>query len=346
MSDDNMPSQDPAPAIGQVLATDSSTPHELENFMEQVTSEMESEYLRIHSRAAEDPGSAGDQGEENWAELLREWLPPTYKIVTKGRILSSDGRASPQVDVIVLKEIYPEKLANKKLYLSAGVAAAFECKTTLTSNHIEQAAQTCVKIKSLYADRTGTPYQELHSPVIYGLLSHSHSWKGANSTPAPNVEQKWIQADHAYSQHPKHSLDLICVSDLGLWSPTKFTFIPTPNFEADPTLESLRPYFPDAIGTARVAYSGFIPTRDHPRLKYTPVGAYMVRLYNALAWVQESLRGLAEYFTLSGIGGNGEGIFRHWPISIYSEELQTAILRGRASGPLRNWDEWNFAFNA
>ena len=324
----------------------SSTPHELEDFMEQVTSEMESEYLRIRSRAAEDPGTAGDQGEENWAELLREWLPPTYRIVTKGRILSSDGRASPQVDVIVLKDVYPEKLLNKKLYLSAGVAAAFECKTTLTANHIEQAAQTCVEIKSLYADRTGTPYQEIHSPIVYGLLSHSHSWKGPRSTPAANVEQTWIQADHDYSQQPKHSLDMICVSDLGLWSPAKFTFIATPDFEADPRLESARHFFPDPFGTARTVYSGYIPTRDHPRLKYTPVGAFMVRLYNALAWENEPLRGLADYFTLSGIGGNGEGTSRHWPISIYSEELQSSIRRGAAPGPLRNWDEWSFAFNA
>ena len=79
---------------------DSPRPHDLEDFMKQVTSEMESEYLRIRSRALEDPGTAGDQGEENWAELLREWLPPTYKVVTRGRILSSDGRTSPQVDVL------------------------------------------------------------------------------------------------------------------------------------------------------------------------------------------------------------------------------------------------------
>ena len=87
---------------------------------------MESEYQRIRSRALEDPGTAGDQGEENWAELLRDWLPPTYKVVTKGRILSADGRASPQVDVLVLKDVYPDKLLNKKLYLAAGVAAVFE----------------------------------------------------------------------------------------------------------------------------------------------------------------------------------------------------------------------------
>ena len=325
---------------------DRPRPHDLEDFMKQVTSEMESEYLRIRLRALEDPGTAGDQGEENWAELLREWLPPTYKVVTKGRILSSDGRASSQVDVLVLKDVYPDKLLNKKLYLSAGVAAAFECKTTLTAQHIERASETCTKVKDLHPVRTGTPYKEMYSPIVYGLLSHSHSWKSKGSKPIEHIETKWIESDHAYSQHPRSSLDLICVSDLGLWSPVKFTFIPTPNFDADPKLGSLRPYFPDPVGTARIAYAGYIPSRDQPRLTYTPIGAFMVRLYNVLAWENASIRALAEYFKLSGIGGNGEGGFRNWPITIYSAQLKVGILKGKASGPLQLWDEWNFAFNS
>ena len=320
--------------------------HELEEFMKQTTLEMESEYLRIYSRASEDPSTAGDQGEENWAELLREWLPPTYRIVTKGRILSSDGCASPQVDVLVLKEVYPEKLLNKKLYLSAGVAAAFECKTTLTAKHIADAAETCVKVKDLYSVRTSTPYRELYSPIIYGLLSHSHSWKGKKSKPIENIEKKWIEADHSFAQHPRSSLDLICVSDLGLWSPVKFTFIATPDSDSDPRLRALRPFFPDPVGTARTAYAGYIPSRDHSRLTYTSIGAFMVRLYNLLAWEYTSIRGLAEYFEISGIGGNGEGVFRHWPIGIYSDDVKVRILEGMASGPLRRWDEWNFAFNS
>ena len=38
-------------------------------------------------------------------------------------------------------------------------------------------------------------------------------------------------------------------------------------------------------------------------------------------------------------------MFRHWPISIYSEELQASILRGKASGPIQKWDEWSFMFD-
>ena len=153
--------------------------HDLYDFMRQLSDEMAAEYDRIQKWATEDPGTAGDQGEENWAELLRGWLPSTYKVVTKGRIISQDGRTSPQVDVLVLKDVYPGKLLNKKLYLAAGVAAAFECKTTLAAAYIAEAMETCVKIKDLYPIREGTPYKELHTPIIYGLLAHSHSWKGA-----------------------------------------------------------------------------------------------------------------------------------------------------------------------
>jgi hypothetical protein len=128
--------------------------HDLYDFMLQISAEMSAEYKRIQMRATEDPGTAGDQGEENWAEVLREWLPRTYEVVTKGRIISQEGVTSPQIDVLVLKGAYPKKLLNKKLYLSAGVAAAFECKTTLKASHILEAVENCIKIKSLYPNRT------------------------------------------------------------------------------------------------------------------------------------------------------------------------------------------------
>ena len=188
--------------------------HDLHDFMRQLSDEMAAEYNRIQKRATEDPGTAGDQGEENWAELLRGWLPRTYEVVTKGRIISQDGRTSPQVDVLVLKDVYPEKLLNKKLYLAAGVAAAFECKTTLKAEHIEKAVKTCAEIKNLYPAREGTPYKELHAPVVYGLLAHSHSWKGPNSTPENNIEQELRESDKLHVSHPRLGLDLLCVSDL------------------------------------------------------------------------------------------------------------------------------------
>ncbi len=144
--------------------------------MRQVSDEMASEYERIRNRALDDPGTAGDQGEENWASLLRDWLPRSYEVVTKGRIIAEDGSISPQVDVVVLKDLYPKRLLEKKLFLANGVAAAFECKTTLRSNHIASTVENGVRIKRLFPARRGSLYRELHAPILYGLLAHSHEW--------------------------------------------------------------------------------------------------------------------------------------------------------------------------
>ena len=84
--------------------------------------------------------------------------------------------------MVVLKDIYPKKLLDKKLYLASGVAAAFECKITLKPGHIEEAVETGAGIKLLFPPRAGTPYRELHTPILFGLLAHSHSWKSPRFT--------------------------------------------------------------------------------------------------------------------------------------------------------------------
>ena len=148
------------------------TNHELADFMRDATLQMSSDYDRIQKRAVDDPGTAGDQGEENWATLLRCWLPPIYQVVTKGRILSDEGSAGPQVDVLVLSSAYPKALIDKKLYLAGGVLAAFECKVTLKAVHIRDLVEHSVLISRLTPRRKGSPLRELNSPIVYGLLAH------------------------------------------------------------------------------------------------------------------------------------------------------------------------------
>jgi len=149
--------------------------HDIHDFVSNSQRDLQAEYIRIQKRATEDPGTAGDQGEENWATLLRQWLPGYFHIVTKGRILADSGYTSPQVDVIVLHPSYPKILLDKKLYLSGGVAAVFECKITITASHVKEAVETSSILKRALPIRTGSPYKELHSGIIYGLLAHSHS---------------------------------------------------------------------------------------------------------------------------------------------------------------------------
>ena len=306
--------------------------HDLYDFMQQTSSEMSTEYDRIRRRAAEDPGTAGDQGEENWAELLRGWIPPSYEVVTKGRIISEDGRTSPQIDVVVLKDVYPRNLLSKKLYLAAGVAAAFECKTTLKASHIEEATKTSASIRDLYPIRAGTPYRELHAPIVYGLLAHSHSWKGENSTPESNISRKLLESDFAHVSHPRQSLDVLCVADLGAWTSAKVTF--------------LGPESADRLGNLQMAHSHANHTLSYESQDkdFTPIGAFVAYLNRRIAWENPGLRDLADYYRLAKLDGVGEGGMRHWPTSVaYSEEIRSLVKAGRLSNG-KVWDEWSVGF--
>jgi hypothetical protein len=300
---------------------------------------MSAEYNRIQMRVAEDPGTAGDQGEENWAELLRDWLPRTYEVVTKGRIISQDGATSPQIDVLVLKGSYPKKLINKKLYLAAGVAAAFECKTTLRAKHIDEAMDNCVRIKNLYPNRAGTPYKELHAPLVYGLLAHSHSWKTDNSTPEQNIEQRLHEVDAVHVSHPRFQLDVLCVADLAAWTSRIVTFVGPRQILDWSTMASVY----GSSGSATSAYVGHSRTNERQVDQFTPIGVLISYLSQRLAWENPSLRDLADYYRIVNLEGSGQGYMRIWPSSIYSEEIRPRVEACMLSYD-KSWDEWNVGF--
>ncbi len=193
--------------------------------MEQLRTELAQEYRRIRQRAIEDPGTACDEGEENWANLLRNWLPSHYHVVTKGRIVSHTGEASPQVDVLVLHPAYPKHLLTKKHYLAGGVLAAFECKLTLRANHLSEAAHNCAQTKGLVRKRSGTPYRELQSPILYGLLAHSHSWKSTGARAAFDLLDRIDDRQFEGPQHPCEMLDLVCVADTASYNLAKSVYI-------------------------------------------------------------------------------------------------------------------------
>ena len=317
--------------------------HDLYKFMQQLTNEMAEEYDRIQMRATEDPGTAGDQGEENWAALLRGWLPRTYEVVTKGRIIGVDGRTSPHVDVLVLKDVYPKKLLNKKLYLAAGVAAAFECKTTLRAEHIEKAMETCVKIKNLYPARQGTPYKELHAPIVYGVLAHSHSWKGDNSTPEDNIEQKLRDSDKSYVSHPRLGLDLLCVSDLTTWTLFKVAQgIKVAHALSNDVRMLLRQAEARKLNLSLTSHFKHYPYPNEQVEHFTPIGSLISNLSKLLAWEDPALRGLADYYLDLKMPGGGDGYMRWWDDSIYSvavrKQLETSDLWNK------DWEEWSWAF--
>lgn len=324
-----------------VTMTDDSEIHDLFDFMQQVSDEMAAEYLRIQKRASGDPGTAGDQGEENWATILRGWLPSNYEVVTKGRIISHDGRVSPQIDIVVLSSTYPSKMRDKKLFLAGGVLAAFECKNTLRSSHISKVVETSKIIKSMSVQRTGTPYNELQTPIIFGLLAHSHSWHQPNSKPIENVSTELLAKEMEKTEHPRELLDLICVADLASWSRTKMIIIGTNIYGMKN--DDGTPVDHGAVNTALVCHSEDQNTSETSK-PFTPIGSLVGMLFQKIAYEDKQVGIMARYYTSVGITGNGSGKIRPWSDRVFSDKTKSEILNGKlVFGSFE--DEWSAHFS-
>lgn len=305
-------------------------PHDLHSFIASSQRLIEEEYVRIQRRATEDPGTAGDQGEENWATLFKSWLPSYFQVVTKGRILTQSGYASPQIDVLVLVPSYPKILLDKKLYLAGGVAAAFECKTTLTAAHVTDAVRTAVALRSNLPAREGNPYLELNSGIIYGLLAHSHSWTGDKSKPVENIENALITADQQYVQHPVQMLDLVCVADLATWRSLKISYLSDTPGQA----------FTE-IGTCNTSYTCGAVGAENQTDYFSPIGLLLSSLFSKLSWAHHEMRNLDQYFREVNLQGSGKGTMRVWNYqSIYSDSVRA----GLRNGLLSSNEQWSLVF--
>jgi hypothetical protein len=323
---------------------DDPAPHELKEFLRQDQAELVAEYQRIFARSTEDPGTAGDQGEENWATLLRDWLPAGYHVVTKGRILFTDRSASPQVDVVVLRPGYPERLLSKKLYLSSGVLAAFECKNTLKSEHITTAAKTAAQLKAISSRRLGTPRDELKVLPYYGLLAHSHSWKAPASKPRDNVDSAIAPLFQSLSR-PSELLDVVCVADLGTW--TASYFVECPRFWDTQTREARLSRGVRLDGQVSVSFMRFRPEMYGENDKFenpNPIAVFINSLLRELAWGDPNLRPIADYFRLAGLGGSSKSLGRSYGINevLSATVCQRLDLVPPSMGPESFWDPWSF----
>ena len=301
------------------------TEHDLHEFMSQLTDDIGAEYHRIRKSAKGDPGTAGDEGEENWAKILRDWLPSTYHVVTKGQIINNEGELSPQVDIVVLYPTYPPFLLNKKKYLADGVAAAFECKLTLKKRDIYKAMSNSARIKRLIHSDKGTPYKELTSPIIFGLLAHSHSWRNYRDQVIDIIDDHLFNSDYKHIKHPREMLDLVCVSDLAIWAGYKMTLL-NPQDEGSPEYREMLPSEP---------YPGTL--YDH--IWGNPIGVFISELLDKLSWKDIQLQAIARYF--GGVfASTAVGKIRVWSREIYSKGLNEKLTLDSLDSE-GDWSEWS-----
>lgn len=295
--------------------------NDLIDFLKEETNALAREYERIGKRVKEDPGTAGDEGEQNWASILRKWLPQSLHIVTKGRILAANGDASPQVDVLVLSDAYPPHLVDKKLYIAGGVLAAFECKRNVRRADLKKFFKNSIAIKSLLPVREGSPASELQVPLLYGLLSHSHELNVQSQSNFGHAEQILQAQVDEFVTLPRQFPDTVCIADLGFWSATKMIMFNSYNIET------------------RASLVGFNPDDVTQSTDFTPVGAFVASLTAKLADQVISLRPLSEYYQKVDVQGNGKGISKNFG----TEGLSSSVINGVNQGKLKNgvlWDPW------
>lgn len=275
-------------------------------------------------------------GGQSWAKLLRGLLPSIYEVVTKGKIISRDGRISREVEVLVLKRASSEKLMDKNLYSADCVAAAFDCKTTLLIEHIMGAVKACTEIKGLYPDRIGTPYRELHAPIIYGVLAHSYSWKGESTKPESDIEKILSASDGAYVLHPRECLDLLCVANLGTWKAVKvLTPLALASQGKTQTCSVLQSGF-----TLQTAYMMARSAHENRSSHFTPIGSFIFNLSRKLAWEDARLPDMSQYYRGVRMERLGSGKPRPWNFS-FSKGVMRQLRNHRLN--FSDWSEWSVA---
>lgn len=318
-------------------------PHDLSIFLKRLNDTLVSEYERIQRWVLEDPGTAGDEGEENWAQFLRGLLPKTYSVVTKGRIMGADGQLSRQVDVVVLKPSYPPHLASTKIYLAAGVAAAFECKLKVKRHHFAEVVRQSRSVKALLRTNVDapTPFTELRSPIVTGLLAHTHALKGKKSRAEEKISELLTTiVDEA--EHPYELPDIVCVADIGTWSSHLRSCVT----EA-PNNDELK------LGEERVGFAYLMSTVEgsHAPEVFSPMAQMFCDLFRKIAWHDSSMREMSDFYDRAIVVETASGDERCWDArDIYTAEVAAEITRRRTGLPSLGsdavlhsprWDEWS-----
>lgn len=293
-------------------------------WLKKTAAEMAEDYNEIFKKLSSTSGriqESGHQIEAGWRDFLTKWLPPQYEVKTRKYIVGEvdNGERLEETDIVILRPSYPSSLREKSHILASGVAAAFSVKSTLKRESVYEAAKSCAHLTRTLAPREGTARREMIRPFPYGILAHSHNWKSAGSTPQFNVSKHLFEADQTFAFHPRESLDLLCVPDLGTWNNIKNISPPfhPSNDELNEFVRDSPPELLDALTKLGIR-SIFVPN------PYQHAGdvlaAFLTSLYSRLAIYDPELDLIADSFALMGAESGGRDRCRFWTPEIVLTE--------------------------
>jgi hypothetical protein len=170
-------------------------------------------------------------------------------------------------------------------------------------------------IKQLVPGSTQTIYDEIQSPILYGLLAHSHNWK-KNSTTVKNIAEKIRDNDLITIKKPIEMPDIICIADTGCWSSAK-----SPGRQTGIVNGIAHPCMSTAYMCEQLIYS----TQVDPNKIIKPIASAIKGLMRKLSKEHPGLLSLSKYF-VDSIPSGGGGPMREWLIKeVYSERNQIEL---------------------
>lgn len=162
--------------------------------------------------------------------------------------------------------------------------------------------------------------------------------KALYSRPVENIDNGLFEAYQRAVEHPRDMLDMLCVADLASW-----TAVRTPWFGPDnvPDWESGPSDWFGSVGAVLTGYMCHAPEWTGQTASFSPIGSALAFLWRQLAWEDQELRPLADYFSLV-LADVRVGLMRQWPLDVYSDATGDRIKHESPMPAPRNadWNEW------
>ncbi|WP_308015778.1 DUF6602 domain-containing protein [Microbacterium sp. cx-59] len=317
----------------------------LQQWFDDADAGMSASYAENHAKARQSQRiqQTGHAAEHAWGQLLSSWLPPQYEVAYRRYILPEidvEHYTPRETDIVILRPGYPQALRQKEEVLAAGVAAAFSVKLTLDAAGLKEAVEEAAAVRRHVAPRLGTVRQEATPPFRYGVLAHAHAFgKNARS----NVASNYAGADGQFARHPRESLDLICVADLGAWSKMTTSYIPIWN-EAERLKGNLVVDRHAVTTTLLDAETSQSVNHPHPdgvtglAKSASPLSVFISELYSFLAQEDEVAEPFHRGLLGTEISASGSGTSRVWElVDVFQPATLDSLPRRLVNGRDREW---------
>ncbi len=141
--------------------------------------------------------------------------------------------------------------------------------------------------------------------------------------------------------HPSDFIDVICVADLAAW--TLGHFVECPWFFDGAAREVRAKLGVPAEGLVASQYTRFTEGVLAPDArKPSPVAILVTHLLQWCGWEDVDVRPIADYFRVAGLMGSGTGPAFLWPLTVFSDEVQTRLrVQPPSTGRGSFWDRWS-----